>query len=167
MTLYELTGAMLDLYEKMSEPFPEDPEERELWEQALNDTLAMMAEDFADKADGYGRVLKQLQADADAIKAEKMRLARRQQGIEKNIEKMRERMKCAMLLTDKKRIKTELFTFSVGTRQELVIDDQSAVPEDLVKRTVTLDTKGIREHLKNNPDATFAHFEPKQTLTIR
>lgn len=167
MTLYELTGAMLDLYEKMSEPLPEDPEERELWEQALNDTLTMMADDFAEKSDEYGKVLKQLQADADAIKAEKMRLARRQQGVEANIERMRERMKSAMLLTDQKRIKTELFTFSVGMRQELVIDDADAIPDDLLKVKVEPDTKGIREHLKNNPDATFAHFEPKQTLTIR
>lgn len=167
MTLYELTGAMLDLYDKMSEPYPEDPEERETWEQALNDTLAMMAEDFAEKADGYGKVLKQLQADADAIKAEKMRLARRQQGIEKNIDGLRERMKCAMLLTDQKRIKTELFTFSVGTRQELVIDDENAIPDDLLKITVEPDKKGIREHLKEHPDAPFAHFAPTQTLTIR
>lgn len=168
MTLYELTGAMLDIYERMSEQPPEDPQERETWEQALNDTLAMLADDFCDKADGYGRVLKQLKAEADAVKAEKMRLARRQQGLENNIERMREAMKCAMLLSDQKRVKTELFTFSVGLRQELVIDAETKdIPDDLLRIKAEPDKDKIKAYLKENPEATFAHFAPTHTLTIR
>ena len=168
MTLYELTGAMLDIYERMSEQPPEDPEERETWDQALNDTLVMIADDFADKAEGYGKVLKQLKADVETIKAEKMRLARRQQTEENNIERMREAIKCAMLLTNQKKVKTDLFTFSVGLRQELVIDAETKdIPDDLLRKKVEPDTTKIKEHLKEHPEATFAHFAPTHTLTIR
>lgn len=169
MTLYELTGAMLDIYERMSEQPPEDPQERETWEQALNDTLAMLADDFCDKADGYGKVLKQLKADADAVKAEKMRLARRQQTLENGIERMREAMKCAMLLTDQKRIKTELFTFGIQTREKAFLDLPVAeIGADFWKvREPEADMAKIEKYLKEGHEVDFAHLAPTHTLTIR
>ena len=81
MTLYELTDQMYSLLQKMEEIPPEDPEERETWEAAIHDTLAMLVDDFAEKAEGYGQVMKQLQADAEAVKAEKMRLVKILKGM--------------------------------------------------------------------------------------
>lgn len=169
MTLYDLTDQMYSLLLKMEEIPPEDPEEKETWDAAIRDTLAMLADDFADKAEGYGQVMKQLQADAEAVKAEKMRLGRRQQSLENNIERMREAIKYAMLVTGQKKVKTDLFTYSVGLRQELIIDaDVDHIPDDLVKVKAEPDKTAIKAFLKENPDGcTFAHFEPAYTLTIR
>jgi len=169
MTLYELTDQMYSLLQKLEEIPPEDPEEREIWEEAIRDTLAMLVDDFADKAEDYGRVMKQLQADAEAVKAEKMRLARRQQALENNVERMREAVKRAMLITGQKKVKTDLFSFSVSPRLDLVIDaDVDEIPDDLVKVKAEPDKAAIKSFLKENPDGcTFAHFEPAYTLTIR
>ncbi|MBQ1483869.1 MAG: siphovirus Gp157 family protein [Eubacterium sp.] len=169
MTLYELTDQMYALLLKLEEIPPEDPEERETWEAAIRDTMEMLADDFAEKAEGYGQVMKQLQADAEAVKAEKMRLARRQQALENNIERMREAIKRAMLITDQKRVKTDLFSFSVSPRLDLVIDaDVEEIPDDLVRVKAEPDKAAIKAFLKENPDGcTFAHFEPAYTLTVR
>ena len=168
MTLYELTDQMYALLLKLEEIPPEDPEERETWEAAIHDTLAMLADDFADKAEGYGKVMKQLQADAAAVKAEKMRLTRVQQTLENNIERMREAIKRAMLITGQKKVKTDLFSYSVSPRLDLVIDaDVEDIPDDLVKVKAEPDKTAIKAYLKENPDCTFAHFEPAYTLTIR
>lgn len=169
MTLYELTDQMFSLLQKLEEIPPEDPEEREIWEEATRDTLAMLVDDFADKADDYGRVMKQLQADAEAVKAEKMRLARRQQALENNVERMREAIKRAMLITGQKKVKTDLFSFGVSPRLDLVIDaDVDELPDDLVKVKAEPDKAAIKAYLKENPDGcTFAHFEPAYTLTVR
>lgn len=167
MTLYDLTDQMAALLAKMEELPPEDPEERELWETALNDTMAMLLDDFADKADDYGRVMKQLQADAEAVKAEKMRLAKRQQAIENNIDRMREAIKQSMLITGQKKIKSDLFTFGVSPRLALVIDKEDEIPDDLLRIKVEPDKAAIKAFLKEQPDSTFAHFEPEYALTIR
>ena len=167
MTLYDLTDQMAALLAKMEELPPEDPEERELWETALNDTMAMLLEDFADKADDYGRVMKQLQADAEAVKTEKMRLAKRQQAIENNIDRMREAIKQSMLITGQKKIKTDLFSFGVWPRLALVIDKEDEIPDDLLRIKVEPDKAAIKAFLKAQPDSTFAHFEPEYALTIR
>lgn len=169
MTLYELTDQMYSLLQKLEEIPPEDPEEREIWEEAIRDTLAMLVDDFAENAEGYGKVMKQLQADAEAVKSEKMRLARRQQALENNVERMREAVKRAMLITGQKKVKTDLFSFSVSPRLDLVIDaDVDEIPDDLVKVKAEPDKTAIKAFLKENPDGcTFAHFEPAYTLTVR
>lgn len=168
MTLYELTDQMYSLLQKLEEIPPEDPEEREIWEEAIRDTLAMLVDDFAEKAEGYGKVMKQLQADAEAVKAEKMRLARVQQALENNVERMREAVKRAMLITGQKKVKTDLFSFSVSPRLDLVIDaDVDEIPDDLVKVKAEPDKTAIKAFLKENPDCGFAHFEPAYTLTVR
>ena len=168
MTLYELTDQMFSLLQKMEEIPPEDPEERETWDAAIHDTLAMLVDDFAEKAEGYGQVMKQLQADAEAVKAEKMRLARRQQALENNVERMREAIKRSMLITGQKKVKTDLFSYSVSPRLDLVIDaDVDEIPDGLVKVKAEPDKTAIKAYLKKNPDCTFAHFEPAYTLTVR
>ena len=161
MTLYELTGAMLDIYERMSEQPPEDPEERETWEQALNDTLGMIADDFADKAEGYGKVLKQLKADAEAVKTEKMRLARRQQTIENNIKRMKEALKMAMETAGTDQLEAGAFTIKLqknGGLQPLKITGE--VPDNMTKVIVEPDTDRIREFLKDN-ECEWAHLEER------
>lgn len=168
MTLYELSDQMYSLLQKMEEPAPEDPDERLTWEIACQDTLTMLLDDFAEKAEGYGCVLKQLQADAEALKGEERRLSSRRKAIENNIERMREAMKSAMLLTGQKKVKTELFSFGVSPRLDLVIDaDVTEIPDDLVRVKAEPDKTAIKAYLKENPDCTFAHFEPAYTLTVR
>lgn len=162
MTLYELQDEYLNLLTMLEE----DPDEAD--EQAIHDTIEMILMDIDEKAEGYGQVLKQMQADAEAIKAEKLRLARKQAGIEKNMERLRGALLSAMLLTGKTKIKTKLFSFSTRETQKVVLDlPVTQIPPDFWKvKDPEADTKAIGEYLKTH-EVDFAHFEPAHSLTIR
>lgn len=160
MTLYELTTEYLELLNIL--------EDQDASEEAVNDTLALLIEDIGDKVEDYGKVLKQLQADAEAVKNEKMRLAAKQATIERGIERLREGIKSAMLITGQTKIKTKLFTFGITQRKKLVLDvSADAVPYEYATVTVKADTKRITEALNNGDVLDFAHLEQTDSLTVR
>lgn len=160
MTLYKMTTEYLELLSLLEDP--------DVSEETIRDTLTMVLEDIGDKVEDYGKVLKQMEADRDALKAEKMRLAARQQAIENGIERLRDGIKSAMLITNQKKLKTGLFTFGLTTRKKLVLDvDEEAVPWEFAKVTVKPDTKKITEAMNKGDDIDWAHFEEAESLTVR
>lgn len=160
MTLYKMTTEYLELLALLEDP--------DVSEETIRDTLTMVLEDIGDKVEDYGKVLKQMEADRDALKAEKMRLAARQQAIENGIERLRDGIKSAMLITNQKKLKTGLFTFGLTTRKKLVLDvDEEAVPWEFAKVTVKPDTKKITEAMNKGDDIDWAHFEEAESLTVR
>lgn len=160
MTLYNLKTEYLELLALLEDP--------DVSEETIRDTLTMVLEDIGDKVEDYGKVLRQMEADRDALKTEKMRLAARQQAIENGIDRLREGIKSAMLITNQKRIKTGLFTFGLSTRKKLVLDvaDES-VPWEFAKVKVTPDTKKITDAMNKGDDIDWAHFEDSEVLTVR
>lgn len=160
MLLYEFSNDYLKLLDLS--------EEEELSEEAINDTMQMILDGGNDAAEGVGKLLKQLAADAEACKAEKLRLAKKQAMKERTAEKMREILKSWMQITNQKKLKTGLFTFSLATRKKLVLDvDEDAVPWDFAKVTVKPDTKKITEAMNKGDEIGFAHFEEAESLTVR
>lgn len=73
MTLYELTGDFQTLYDMADDP--------EIDEQAWLDTIEGIDGAIEDKADGYAKVIKELMANADAIKAERERMDSRESAL--------------------------------------------------------------------------------------
>lgn len=160
MKLYELTDERLKLLEML--------EDEDVSEEAIKDTLEMNFLDIKDKFDGYGKILRQMQADREMVKAEKMRLATREKAIDNGIERLRNYMLNAMLLMDETKVKTELFTVSVTNRKKLVLDiAEENVPIEYAKLTVKADTKKIAEDMDKGYDIDFAHFEEVKGLTVR
>lgn len=160
MTLYNLKTEYLELLALLEDP--------DVSEETVRDTLSMVLEDINDKVEDYGKVLKQMEADREALKAEKMRLALRQQAIENGIERLREGIKSAMLITGQKKIKTQLFTFGLSTRKKLVLDvSADGVPYEYATVTIKPDTKKITEAIGKGCAIDFAHFEEAESLTIR
>lgn len=169
MTLYELTDEMMTLLSWLEEA---DDESSIPDQQAIEDTLAMVAEDFCAKADGYGKVLKQLQADAEAVKAEKMRLAARQSSLEKSADRLKEAMRDALVKLGQKSLKTDLFTFSTRAGQELVIDAESVyeLPMEMVRIVDPVpDKMAIKKYIKEHAgeEITWAHMEPTVSLIVK
>lgn len=172
MTLYDLENDYLELLTMLEE----DPEEAD--ETAIHDTLSMILLDIDEKIEGYGKVLKQLQADAEALKQEKMRIARKQSGIEKNIERLRGAMLHAMLLTGRNKIKTKLFSFSTRSTWKPILDvPVDEIPIEFWKPVKPeADMKAIEKWLKEfNPDVSgnncttceWAHLDQVETLMVR
>ena len=181
MTLFKLTDwekRLLELSEEPEIEIPKDATEEEQealtkqieeQRQAYKDTLEAVHMDYTDKAEGYGKVIRQLIADAEACKAEKLRLAAMQARYEKKAEQLKDALLRSMTELNLKRLKTELFQFSTRAGQELVIDAESIweIPGDYRRyKDPEPDKTAIKEFLKNN-QADWAHLEEKQSLIIK
>ena len=162
MTLYQLSAEYLSILE-----LAEDPD---IPEEALADSLEALGMDIEDKADGYAKVIAQLNADAAALKAEIDRLTARKRTIERNVDRMKESLKTAMILTGKTKFKTELFSFNVQKNPvAVVIDEQyiENIPEEyLIPQDPKVDKQKLKDDLKAGRDLEgIAHLE--QTVGVR
>lgn len=145
-------------------------DEEEVSEEAIRDTMALILQGGNEAAENLGKVLKQTEADAEALKAEKLRLARKQSQKEHAIDTMREVLRSWMLLTHQRKIKTGLFTFGLTKQNKVVLDvPEEALPIEFQKVTVKADTKALKDYLmRDEADLCgLAHFETVDTLTVR
>lgn len=160
-TLYELTNEYLQLLEMAEDP-DVDPE-------TLADTMEAIGGEIEDKADGYARVMKQIEANAAGIKSEIDRLTARKTSMENNIKRMKESLQAAMEATGKKKFKTALFSFNIQKNPtSLKIDDPDAVPESfLIPQPPKVDSAAIKDALKAGAVYDFAHLAQGESLRIR
>lgn len=164
-TLYELTGQMQALLALMEDP-DVDP-------QIVEDSLEAISGEIEVKADGYARVMAELEARKAAVKAEKDRLAALESSLGKNIDRMKESLKTSMIATGKTKFKTDLFSFSVQKNPpKVVIDDPSRIPEAyLIPQDPKIDTAAIKNALKDADEAPLwegiARLEQGESLRIR
>ena len=164
MTLYELTGQFLNLYEMADDP--------DMDEQAWFDTMEAIGGDIEAKADGYARIITQLTADAEALKGEEERLYARRKAIENSITNLKKNLQGAMELTGKTKFKTDLFSFNVqNNAPSVVLDEQyiENIPQEYLKyRDPDIDRTKIKEDLKagKNLDG-IAHLEQTRSLRIK
>lgn len=161
MTIYELTNDYLELL-MLAESEDLDPE-------AVADTLEGIAGEIEDKAENYAKVMKQMQADADGIKAEEERLHSRRTSIENNIKRMKEALQNAMEATGKEKFKTELFSFgiqsnppSVAIAEDAVIPNRFYIPQE-----PKLDKKKLLEELKIGIEIDGCSITQGRSLRIR
>ena len=156
-SLYELTNEMVEFL-----ALAEDPD---IDPVAFADTLEGLQFELEKKAEGYCKVLRQMESDIEAIKAEEDRLKRNRSAIENNVKRMKEALKDAMVKTghdDKNGLKAGLFQLKVaknGGQRPLVIDGD--VPEQFIKVKYENDNERIRAFLNsldNNDVCAWAHL---------
>ena len=163
-TIYELTSDYLNLLE-----LAEDPD---IDEQAFMDTLEGIDGALEDKADGYAKVIRNLEADAAACDAESKRLRNKKQTIENNIKRMKSALQFAMQMTGKTKFKTALFTFGIRKNPASVVIDAANVrdfPEQyIIESEPILDKWALKDALKAGEDMTgLCHLEQSESLSIR
>lgn len=105
-TIYELTEMMLQL---MNLLYDEEVDEDELLKAC--ESVEMEIED---KADGYAKVLKNMDADIKGLQAEERRLKERRQSLERRKVYLSHNLEQSMKAIGKTRFKTDLFSFSIA-----------------------------------------------------
>ena len=161
MNLYNLTEAYLTIQTVI-----EDGED-------VTGILDTLDEAIEDKADAYARIMSNLKAQAEAIKAEEQRLSERRKACENGIEKLKQNLFAAMKATGKTKFKTDLFSFAIqknGGKAPVVMDvqDTSELPDNLVKITEAPDLDAIRKWIEETGDVTYAHLgERGESLRIK
>lgn len=158
--LFELTDNYLRLLEAIADP-------EFSWDDVA-DTAEMIQDEFDEKAEGYGKVIAQLQAEAAGLKAEEQRLAERRRRAEEGAERLKAKLLDAMLTTGQNKVKTPLFTFSTRKSASVVVDDLESVPFEMLKfKDPEPDKTAIKKYLAENPDCAWAHMDEKQNLQIK
>ncbi len=164
MKLYELTeqyeGVVNLLYDGETD------------EQTILDTLESIEGEIEDKADNYARIIKNLTAEAEMVKAEADRLDRRRKSLEARADWLKRTLKANMEFIGKTKFKTALFSFSIsknGGKQPMTITENlGEIPNKfLIQQDPLVNKEAVRELLKDK-EVEWAHLEPYGThLNIR
>ena len=159
--IYELTNDFITVQEMMSSG--------EYNVEALENTLECLEFELEEKAENYAKIMKNLTAEVEGLKAEENRLSQRRKSIENNIKFLKKNLETAMILTGKRKFKTALFSFSIqpnGGKQSL--DIHSDVPEEYQKIVIEPDNDKIREALESGKKLDFAVLKERgEGLRIR
>lgn len=168
---------MTNLYEITAQyaAFLAAVESGEIPEEAINDTLDGLSGELDDKIDSVACIVKQLTAEADAIKAEKEALAERQQIKARQADRLKDYIRQAMTLAGKKKVETSRNCVSVGKpSQKVVITDIEALrscdavwkPYDYTKES-NVDKAALKKALQAGTVAGAAIEDGAPRLTIK
>lgn len=160
MTLYELTGQLLELLEMA--------EDKDTTPEALADTMEAIQMEMEEKADGYAKIIQTLQADASGLKEEIDRMDKRKKAIESNISRLKRSLQEAMAATGKTKFKTQLFSFSIQKNApSLDVVDEGLVPEEYrIKQPDKIDKRGILAYIKEHGPTEWATIKQTESLRI-
>ncbi len=164
MTLYELTNEYVELLIMLEDP--------EIDEAIITDTLEGISGELELKAEGYAKVMRQMETDIKAIKAEEDRLYNRRKSLENRLAWLKDRLQNVMEITGKTRFKTELFTFTIQKNPASVVIDENRLEnipaEYLIPQEPKIDRTKIKEDLKAGKELPgIAHLQQTESLRIR
>lgn len=161
-TLYEITGQYLQLLEMLEE-------EDSLEEQVVKDTLEGIDGELEVKADGYARIIRELDAEAVKYEEEKKRLEERGNTLRNRSRILKEHLYNSMKMTGKTKFKTNLFSFGIqknGGLQPMEIVPDVIIPDEYLKKEP--DNTKIREAIKEGKSLPFAVLKERgDHLVIR
>lgn len=167
-TIYQLIGELVQL-----KAIAEDPEAEDINPEVFADTFEALDMEFEDKVEAYGMVIQEVEGDSALLKAEIDRLTARKRSFDNSVARMKEAVKSAMIATDKPKIKTARFTFSVQKNPASVVMDEQYIeniPEEyLIPQEPKIDRTKIKDDLKAGKNLEgIAHLESLgESLRIR
>lgn len=172
-TLYDLDRDYLALEELLLEAGPELDAEAAL---AFDRLFADWTADSAEKAEGYYRIIRKLEMQASAAKAEAEQYAMMARVRTNAAARLKDRMKAHLEATGRKEIVTasgkKFVVQSNGGKLPLAVNDSlcdlDEINQDFVRVKKELDTEAVREHLESGCPLLWASLSPRGTsLRIR
>lgn len=164
ISLYELTeqyeGVLNLLYDG------------ETSEQVILDTLESIDGEIEDKADNYAKIIKTMNAHAEAIEKEEKRLYSRRKALENRAQLLKSKLEENLRFIGKTKFKTALFSFNIqkngGIQPMSITENIKEIPmKYLIVPDPVPDKQAIRELLKNK-EVEWAKLEPyEESLRIR
>lgn len=167
MKLYELAADY--------EAFIAAVEAGEIPEEAIADTLESIESSIEDKADNIACILKNIDAERAAIKAEEDKLAERRKTKEKDYEKLKKYLSDMLLKCGKTKIETPRNKITFRASEAVVVEDESAFvewaarghDEFLTYKAPTINRTEIKKALKNGTEISGAYIESNQNIQIK
>lgn len=144
--LYDITGNILALQEMLESPVDD--------EQILKDTLEAVQGEYDEKIKSYCKVIRNIEADIQAIETEVNRLTEKKQVLKNNIDRLKKAMFDSMTATNITSVDAGIFKVSIqrnGGKLPVIVDeklDVSKLPDNLVVVTRKPSLDSIRELLE-------------------
>ncbi len=157
--LYDLSAQMQDLIN-----LSDDDE----MQQAIEDTLELMSEDFDNKVFDIIKLIKNKQSDIVGIDTEITRLSDRKAIIKSGINSVINYIKSNMEKAGKNKLSNELFNLTLAKgRDVLIIDDEDLIPDEFVNvQTIIKPMKKELLAAAKNKDIAGVHVE-KSAKSLR
>ena len=120
------------------------------------------------KCENIGRLIRNLTAKAEMIGKEEKFLATKKKRAEKNAKNLKLYLYDCLKLTNKQKIETDLFKFSIQKNQPaLVVDDVFSVPDEYFHNEKVLDKDLLKQKLKEGLEVAGASLKQSESLRIR
>lgn len=159
-TLYKLNEQYQDIFYKL---LLDEENNEELIEE-----LAKIEIEIEEKAENTAIVLKDLEAQITKFKEEEKRLSTRRKTLENNVKFLKSNLEYSMKLQDKKKFKTEHFSFNIQKNKPSVkITNEEKALEDYKKITETIDKAKLQDDLKNGVELDYAELVQTESSRIR
>lgn len=159
-TLYELKSEYIQLRDMAGDP--------DISPEALRDTMDAINGELEDKADGYAKVIRELEAEEAGLDTEIKRLQARKSAVSGNKGRIKDALESAMRETGKLKFKTALFSFGIQKNPPSVAILSENIPLDyLVVPEPQPDKKRILAELKAGASFDWAELRQTESLRIR
>ena len=159
-TLYELKSEYIQLRDMAGDP--------DISPEALRDTMDAINGELEDKADGYAKVIRELEAEEAGLDTEIKRLQARKSAVSGNKGRIKDALESAMRETGKLKFKTALFSFGIQKNPPSVAILSENIPLDyLVVPDPQPDKKRILAELKAGASFDWAELRQTESLRIR
>lgn len=162
MKIYEIPGALRELLDRLDA----DPDTGEVDGEALA-AYAEYQGAATEKLEATACYCRELLAEADAIKAEEERLAKRRKALENKSERLKNYMMPALEAMGGK-VKGVMVSLRIGTTQAVKVLDLEALPEAFrrIKTTIDPDKVALKKALKDGETIPGAALEERQSVVI-
>lgn len=163
MNLYPLTSEYQALVDAM-----EDSDDASA-DEGLHEALAAISDAIETKAEYLARVVKTLDAEADALKAAADELSKKRKARENRAASIKRYLEDAMRSLGVDKIKGELFTVAIQRNPPSVaIPDEDAISDDWkIPQPPKIDRKAIIEELKSGGTVEGAELVRTESIRIR
>lgn len=166
MKLYEINEEIVKAFDEAI-----DPETGELIDEVAFDRITKLQEEFEEKVENLALYVKDLKAQAVALKAEKDSFAKRQKAAERRAESIENYLQ--MVLNGQKRTYTRA-AISYRKSEAVVIEDEDEFLQfykgrEFVKEKIerSVDKPTVKGLLKQGEILLGAHLEERQNIQIK
>lgn len=157
-TLYELTQQAKDLYELLQND--------DIDIQTFNDTVEAIGTE--EKLEAYAKIIRQFEADAEAFKAEKDRLADRQKSAENSVDRMKKMVIEFLNAIGKTETKAGIFAFKLSESKSVRVDDDGKLDKQyLIPQEPKIDKATIRKIMLTGEPVSGCSWDVKIGVRIK
>lgn len=135
----------------------------------LEEALVINQDQLQTKAGNYAKVIANIQSDSDSIEYEIKRLKAMKETKDRSINRLKEALRYAMLVSGIEKIESDLFKISLRRSEAVEVDVLEALPNEFVnvKNVITADKIAIKEAIKRGEYVIGARIVENFSLQIK